>query len=140
MVQELENEYSSKASELSCWQALLETAGWKKLMTIAEGQMNVRMATVLRTPLASIDSCLGQEYSKGEISGIELFSKLPEVQIEVLKQELETLNKEIENETEVDVTSRSRIDSDVGRDLIDGGDADNPGNDAFGGGAILGAP
>jgi hypothetical protein len=99
---ELEGQFSDIAGEISEWQGLIATAGWKRLEKIAEGQVNERARHVLHSPLMNLDGALPQEFEKGEASGIELFRTIPIVEIEQLKVKQSTIEKEIENEQSIE--------------------------------------
>lgn len=81
------------------WQDLSKSPGWALLLEIGQGQYNVRQNQVFRTPCASMDQVLPQEYIKGEAAGIELLMKLPQIMIDNLTAEIENLSqKESEND------------------------------------------
>lgn len=123
-LEQAEDEYSDVCSELSIWSSLVAHAGWEKLKLIAEGQINERVKSALRTPLQSLDAALAQEFTKGEAAGIEQFQSIPELQIELLKADKERLEKEIDDATRsssVDAAGGSgSTNSDGGRGLDDG--------------------
>lgn len=69
---------------LSDLKDLVKSRGWARLSSIAEAQKQTRNATVLK-PGGGDD----KEFMKGEIAGIALFMRLPEIAIENLQQQLE---------------------------------------------------
>ena len=75
--------------ERSVLRELTESAGWKFLMEIAEAQRMVRSNKILLTPCPA-DQVTVQEFEKGEIAGITLFSAMPETAIEALTGEIES--------------------------------------------------
>ena len=83
--------------ECSNYRELQEHIGWVKLMEIAEGQVELRLPAVL-DKLDNLLEATGQEYEKGVIQGIKLFSQLPGIQIESLEQDINLAEKELENE------------------------------------------
>jgi hypothetical protein len=75
--------------------------GYADLMAIAESQLEVRKQTVFLNPLKSLDETFEQEYMKGEISGIALFSQMIDRQIEALTDEIDEALKEEEDERRI---------------------------------------
>ena len=73
---------------------LLEAPGYKRLMLLAEAQIKSRQDTLCITPLKQMDGVLEQEFSKGEVHGIMLFTKIVDIELEQLNQEIETKLKE----------------------------------------------
>lgn len=67
---------------------LIETPGWKFLMDIAEAQRMVRSNKILFTPCPA-DQVTVQEFEKGEVAGITLFTSMPETAIEALSSEID---------------------------------------------------
>jgi len=116
---ELEGELSDAASELKVWKDLKETHGWQRMQVMVQGQINARF-TEYRKPLGSMDEVPAQEYLKGEMAGLELFSGLLDAEIERLEALIERLTKEIEDEpdTEDSATAGDAGGGD-GLDLID---------------------
>ncbi len=89
--------------ELSRLTSFRNHPGYEELMKIAEDQLDARIGAVLLTPLNGLDETLKQEFEKGEISGIKLFVKMTDIQIQTLKEEIEDkLTKEQSNEPDVD--------------------------------------
>ena len=86
--------------ELSKLKSLQEHRGYEYLMQVAESQLENRRQQILLTPLRAMDEVLMQEYSKGEVSGIELFTKLVEIRINDLTQEIQERLKEDERDDE----------------------------------------
>lgn len=97
---------------LSNYESLVASAGWKRLMRIAAGQLSQR-EILLHKPIENLLEILKQEFEKGESAGIKLFTKLPEVQIEVLTQDIEELNRRVqEDERRIKPESDGDTDSD----------------------------
>ena len=53
-----------------------------------ENQTKVREQQVVHTPCPSMEAVFGQEYMKGEISGIFNFAKMPMTKIESLTEDI----------------------------------------------------
>ncbi len=96
MAEEQEVRVRELLEELSGVEALVENAGWKQLMLIAQQQLQLRLPGVLRK-LDSMDDIPGQEFEKGVVAGIELFCALPGVRVEALKVDIAQLDEEIED-------------------------------------------
>lgn len=85
--------------ELSDWKSLLEQRAVKRWLELAREQMENRKQAVFLNPLESLDNSLRQEFQKGEISGIYLFSRIPEIQVAALESDIEKYEEAIENAT-----------------------------------------
>lgn len=86
--------------ELSELNALRNHRGYKKLLLIAEEQVNARISTIVLVPLETSDGVLKQEYAKGEIHGIRLFMAMTDAQIDLIEAEMQPLlEKEKDNAT-----------------------------------------
>lgn len=92
-------ELQKMQEELGKLRGLVESSGWLLLREYAEGQERARRNEVLYKPLTELGSVLYQEFMKGELSGIELFFRLPNDRIEVLKEALDQSTKENEDGT-----------------------------------------
>lgn len=86
--------------ELSRLSSLQSHAGYAYLLEIAGAQMDARKQQVFLTPLNTMDEVLRQEYAKGEIAGIDLFSKIVDVRIRDLQEEIQERLKDNEHESE----------------------------------------
>ncbi len=93
--------------ELSDLNQLKANRGFKRLMTYAEVQLKNRRDSVLLTPLKAMDEVLEQEYSKGEIAGIQLFTEMHATASAAIEDEIAELLKEIENVSEKDDSTES---------------------------------
>ena len=95
---ELEERLSELSSDQAMWDSLTQHPGWKALRHLAE-QQSKEFLLIFRAPLASMDKVPAQEYTKGQVAGIDLFASIPDLQLEMLKSEREILEKEIANES-----------------------------------------
>lgn len=86
--------------ELSRLRALQQHPGYEYLMRIAGAQLETRRQQIILTPLQTMDEVLGQEYAKGETSGIELFTKIVEIRVRDLEDEIQERLKEHEHNAE----------------------------------------
>ena len=75
---------------------LREHSGYKYLMEIAAAQIETRRQAVFLKPLKSMDETLEQEYLKGELSGITLFSQMVDIRVDELAGEITQLLEELE--------------------------------------------
>ena len=82
------------SEELHNLQHLQDHAGWKMVLDYAEGQVGNRLPAVL-TKLETIADIIGQEFEKGEIAGIQLFSRIPDIVCKDLEENIEALEKEL---------------------------------------------
>ena len=76
--------------------SLREHDGYKYLIEIAQAQIETRRQAVFLKPLKSMDEILEQEYLKGELSGITLFSQMVDIRVEELTGEITHLLEELE--------------------------------------------
>jgi hypothetical protein len=72
--------------------------GYADLIRIANVQLESRKQKVFLNPLKAMDEVLEQEYAKGEISGIALFTKIIDVQIAELEREINQKLEDHEHE------------------------------------------
>lgn len=84
------------SEELHKLELLVEHSGWVRLMEIADGQCKNREPAIYK-PLENLLEVGRQEFEKGEVAGIRLFTVLPHKRIADIKQELESLPEETED-------------------------------------------
>lgn len=77
------------------WETLINSPAWERLKKIAEGQINTREKEIIYGPPMKVEDVPAREYMRGELGGIALFLRIPEV-------EVENLNIDIEKEQEND--------------------------------------
>jgi len=99
------------SEELSRLKSLVEHAGWRRLMEIAEGQCKNREPTIF-SPLENFLELGKQEFEKGEVAGIKLFMVLPHKRIADLEESLESIANEREPESSPAAGGESRADDD----------------------------
>lgn len=80
---------------LSDLRDLAKSRGWARLNSIAEAQVKTRTANALAAGHSD-----EKEFQKGEIAGINLFMKLPEMAIASLEEQIK--ESEERNEAETD--------------------------------------
>ena len=80
--------------ELSNVKALIDHIGWSELMEFAKEQVALRTPGVLGR-MDTLFELSGQEFDKGEISGIHLFCNLPAVRVESLEQDILGIEEEL---------------------------------------------
>jgi hypothetical protein len=74
--------------ELAQFRGLVLLPAWRQLMDYAAQQLTGRIDTIILNPVESADRTYQQEYLKGEVSGIKLFTKMPEILIAELEDAL----------------------------------------------------
>ena len=131
---ELEAQAAELGSELSLLRELLEHPAWARIATIIDGQVNERTRLVMNTQLQSLEQALGQEFMKGEVSGIKLIKSLPELEIERLQLEIDALNKQVQGDDNGGSTSNTDDRSTGGPGFGRPREPIDSGNDAFGNG------
>jgi hypothetical protein len=83
--------------ELSKLRDLRGHNGYRYLMEIAAAQVETRR-NFERSPLKSLDATLEQEFQKGEIAGILLFSEIVDIRVTDLEEQIKTLTEVEEDE------------------------------------------
>jgi len=76
---------------------LLKTPGWGRLADYAQGQVVARQNAAVQ-PSGGLDGCIEQEFSKGEVSGIQLFMAFPGLILEDVDEQISDLIEEIKND------------------------------------------
>lgn len=79
------------------FQELVKCQGWDRLLRYVEAQLQTRLAQ-MKAPAADQKGALLKEYVSGEYSGIELFSKIPEIALQSGEQQLRKLAKQVSEE------------------------------------------
>ncbi len=79
--------------ELAQMRGLVKLPAWAKLMQYANEQLTGRIDAIILNPVESADATLSQEYLKGEVSGIRLFTKMPEILIAELEDAVAKLEE-----------------------------------------------
>ena len=74
---------------------LVKSPGWERLVKAIAAQTKARDMQ-LRRQVTSLQDIAEQEFTKGEVAGLELFTKLPHITIEQLTAQIK-LNEEREN-------------------------------------------
>lgn len=93
-MEDLEAHLRELQEELSNVRTLIDHVGWNELMTFAQEQVKLRTPGVLGR-MNSLFDIVGQEFDKGEISGIHLFCNLPAVRVESLEQDILGIEEEL---------------------------------------------
>ena len=79
---------------LSNFRSLVESVGWQKMKQIADGQLKLRMPSAIGK-MESLLEVPKKEFEKGEIAGIDLFMRLPEIAIEGLINDINELEEKL---------------------------------------------
>lgn len=88
--------------------ALLESTGWSILVATMQDQVKARIEALVLSPLKTSDEVYQQEFSKGEISALQLVLRLPELLMdevafaEATAGEQENEDDESDSDTTVD--------------------------------------
>lgn len=118
-IDELEGRISGEASQLATLRSFVEHPGWKVQERMLEDQKNARLGECVLRPLATMDAVLGQEFMKGEISGLSLAQVAIFTTIEVLRANVEATRKLLERQNELEKeaiaggSGSSRVDGDT---------------------------
>ena len=91
----LEAKSSELASEISVLRSFIDHAGWRMFQPMLKVQADTRLDP---QPLERMDQVLEQEFKKGEAAAFRLIARMPDVMLEQAQQQLEKLQKEIEDE------------------------------------------
>lgn len=78
------------------FQELSKSPGWERLVEYAEKQMEHRDVG-LHAQAEGLDSCIRDEFVKGEIAGIRLFLKIPEAVVRDYTEQLTELKEVLDN-------------------------------------------
>jgi hypothetical protein len=102
--------------EYSNLKSLVDHPGWKLVLEYAKGQIESRSPGIF-TKLENILLVTAQEFEKGEVAGIQLFSKIPGIVIADLEEKIVAFEKELGYAT----GERTRDDGSDDRGTDDGG-------------------
>lgn len=80
----------SMSEQVEEWNTLLRCKAWKWLESILQQQAAGRVNQILLQPLTSADDVFQQEFMKGEVASLRLVPQLPALEIERLKQDIQT--------------------------------------------------
>ena len=105
-MQRLEQKSSDLASAVSIWRSFTDSAGWQLLLKMLEAGTQLDPQ-----PLTDINQVLGQEFEKGKVAAFRLIMRMPELQLELAKEGLELLEKEIQRESEIESERTARASS-----------------------------
>lgn len=82
--------------QLSKWEALTKTPAWELLCKYADGQTQRRVSELLHGE----DGKVNLERLRGEAAGIELFKQIPQIEIDRIRNDIDSLRKQAETENE----------------------------------------
>lgn len=82
---------------MQAFRELLNSRGWDLLLDIAKAQIEARKNLLLQRA-KGIDGAFELEYAKGEIAGIEIFTRIPSTALEDLEEQLETIKEQLKEE------------------------------------------
>ena len=75
---------------------LVNSQGWEQLAEFAEAQL-INRRLMRESPAQGFDGLIHDEFLKGEISGIALFMRFPEIIEEDFTSQLDELKEVLEN-------------------------------------------
>ena len=78
------------------FQELSKSPGWERLVDYARKQVESRKVQ-LQAPPSGMDALIVKTYAEGEVAGIELFARIPEIVISDMTEQLDEL-KEVVND------------------------------------------
>jgi hypothetical protein len=90
--------YEDALARRNEWRALVESAGWKRLCEVAGGQVAARVDINGRSRSKGLEDVFEREFSAGEVSGIELFMRIPATVVEQLEEEVQSLFEDMQND------------------------------------------
>lgn len=85
-------------AQLYDWEQLKKSRGWSLVQQYAQRQIDLRFNNIVRAEQFEVSSVIQREYLRGECSGIDLFQRMAEIEIERLQQEIEVVVKQVELE------------------------------------------
>lgn len=81
--------------EVKRWmRELRESRGWILLLEYAAEQIQGRTDEVMLKPAGGLDNALAQEFSKGEVAGIRLFTMMPETVESIAAAQVKSIAQE----------------------------------------------
>lgn len=92
-MEEVVERHRRLVEELDSLKSLVEHKGWRFIDAVYEGQINNRLQIVLKKT-ENLLAVLGNEYEKGELSGLQLARVIPYGRINDLETELARFNEE----------------------------------------------
>lgn len=116
-MEKAEELHRALSEELHKLEMLVEHTGWARLMEIADGQVANRMK-VATAPLENLLMVGLKEREQGRIDGIQFFQEMPHKRIKDIRQQLDELNEEIEDDDEPETPTAGGT--------SDGGDFERP--------------
>lgn len=81
---------SNVREDLDGWRSLVAHPKWKELVRISEEQRSARLVQIIN----GMDNLREENIQRGEYLGIGLILSVPQVQIDGLQVELDSLNSE----------------------------------------------
>lgn len=84
-----EEERQALLDERHMWQSLLEMEGFKRLMAIAQTQVDARKQERECMRVATQEDVAQYNFSHGEECGIRLFMRMAEIQVGLINDDLE---------------------------------------------------
>lgn len=82
---------------MTLYRNLVRSEGWVRLVEIANQQI-INRNNLLKEPAKGLDGAFANEFQKGEVAGIDLFVRLPSIQVLVLEQDIRELLEQNEGE------------------------------------------
>lgn len=81
------------------WDGFLSHPSWKEIQSTMLAQMEARVQNVMFNPLEALDGALAVEFQKGEYAAFKLIEALPNLQLELITNQLNLLkeNQDVES-------------------------------------------
>lgn len=112
---ELEGRLSTVGATVRIWEELVEGGPWAFYRKLLDSVRKTKAEEVVSTQVMRLDEALPQEFAKGFAAGLLFAIKIPEIELEQKKAELETLRVSLEREGDYEsenrtTDERSRVD------------------------------
>lgn len=90
MTESRESELEEARRQKLAMEALLESFGWKLIVTALDRQIHGRREAVLQ-PGSNLDGCIAKEHLAGEAMGLTMALQLPQLMLNSAKDTIELL-------------------------------------------------
>ena len=97
MSEKLREEMEEIRSTVQAFRELLNSRAWALLLDIAKVQIETRK-NLLTQRAKGMEGVLELEYAKGEIAGIEIFTRIPSTALEDLEEQLSDIKEQLKEE------------------------------------------
>jgi len=84
-------------AQLYEWEQLKAHGGYRRLDAYARAQIEHRLSSLVLGETREMVDIIRREYARGEIAGIQLFSRMADIEIERLREDIAQLVEQIES-------------------------------------------